>query len=693
MSSDGGSFFQFGIAGDPYSIDDWTYGIPERPNPLFFSAAARLERWEARRGLSVGDVRLREHIETVPARSRALGCYREPLLRPRVCYRGEMPAAVSRLVMIALVLAPLGVGCGGTKAAAMPKGLASRSAATPSGNARPLPVTKGAAKNSTRPAPAGLVALHAELDRAMKTLGAANPPVHHLAYTVTQHEDENIVAEYGVIDSESHRSGRSFDVDVRVGTPAFDSHHSSRNVGPVGAYVQALPLSDTGDSVASRQVAWLTTERAYKDGVERFVSLKNQREVRTEDEDKSPDFSTEKPTRFIGEEAPPLGIDVDAWKRRLASLSGKFKGEKEIIRSHVSLSARRRTRWFMSSDGTEVEFGDRSYRLIITGQAQAEDGMPVARFRSFEATSPEGLPNDATVTVAIAEIIGGLKQLRRAVPAEPFTGPAILEGRAAGVFFHEVIGHRLEAHRLRMDSDGQTFGKKLEQSVMPSFLSLYDDPTLVKIGDVELNGHYFFDDEGVPARRASLVERGVLKEFLLSRTPARGLLQSNGHGRRQEGRPLVARQGNLVLEASETVPAASLRARLIEEAKKQGRPYGLRFVDIQGGFTDTSRGGTQGFKVMPTVVYRVYTDGRPDELLRGVDIVGTPLAMLMRIQAAGDDHDIFNGVCGAESGWVPVSATSPSLLLGQIETALKDKGSDKPPILEAPAFDLEGGAR
>jgi TldD protein len=224
---------------------------------------------------------------------------------------------------------------------------------------------------------------------------------------------------------------------------------------------------------------------------------------------------------------------------------------------------------------------------------------------------------------------------------------------------------------------------------MPTFLSLYDDPTLVKLGDTELNGYYLFDDEGVLAQRASLIDNGVLKGFLFGRTPARGFVHSNGHGRRQEGRPLVARQGNLVLEPTETVPVATLRARLVAEAKAQGRAYGLRFVDIQGGFTDTSRWGTQGFKVMPTLVYRVYADGRPDELIRGVDIVGTPLAMLMRIEAAGDDHGIFNGVCGAESGWVPVSATSPSLLIGQIETALKDKGNSRPPVLEAPALSEE----
>lgn len=594
------------------------------------------------------------------------------------------------VVWIALAL----VGCGspspsGTKTAST--GASSKEAR---GNAKPLPVTKGSPKASTRETPPGMTALKGELDRAMKTLSSAKPSVHFLSYTVTRHEEQHIEAEYGVIDSDSHRDARTIDVDLRVGTPALDSQHAMRGMGGMHAYVQALPLTDSPDMLPIRQVAWLTTERAYKDAVERFVSIKNQREVRAEEDDKSPDFSAEKPMRYIGEEAPPLGIDVEAWKKKLASLSGRLKGDKEIQQSHVSFQAKRRTRWFLSSEGAEVEFSDRQYRIMITANTQSPDGMHLSTFKSFEAWTPEGLPDENALHAAIADVMNNLKAVRKAPLAEPFTGPALLEGRAAGVFFHEVIGHRLEAHRLRHDTDGHTFGKKLEQNVMPTFLSLYDDPTLVKMGPIELNGHYFFDDEGVPAQRASLVENGVLKQFLFSRTPARGITKSNGHGRRQEGRPLVARQGNLVLEANETVPAASLRGRLIESIKKQGRPYGLRFVDIQGGFTETSRGGTQGFKVMPTMVYRVYPDGRPDELIRGVDIVGTPLAMLQRIEAAGDDFGVFNGVCGAESGWVPVSATSPTLLVGQIETALKDKGSDKPPILDAPAVrNDEGGAR
>jgi TldD protein len=221
---------------------------------------------------------------------------------------------------------------------------------------------------------------------------------------------------------------------------------------------------------------------------------------------------------------------------------------------------------------------------------------------------------------------------------------------------------------------------------MPAFINVYDDPTLTRIEGVELNGFYRFDDEGVPASRAVLVDGGVLKGFLLGRSPTRGFNASNGHGRRQEGRAVVSRQGNLVVQPSSTVSLTALRERLRTEARRQGKAYGLLFKDISGGFTNTTRGGPQAFKVLPIVVYRVYTDGRRDELVRGADLVGTPLASLTKILGAANDYQTFNGMCGAESGYVPVSATSPSLLVEQIEVERKDKGNNKPPVLPAPSI-------
>jgi predicted Zn-dependent protease len=272
---------------------------------------------------------------------------------------------------------------------------------------------------------------------------------------------------------------------------------------------------------------------------------------------------------------------------------------------------------------------------------------------------------------------------------EPYTGPAILSGRASGVFFHEIFGHRIEGHRQKDEDGGQTFTKQVNKQILPTFISVFDDPTLQQLkagaAETDLNGFYPYDDEGVKSQRVPVVESGILKNFLMSRSPVKGFSNSNGHGRKSAGLRPVGRQGNLIVQSSQMVSDARLRELLIEECKKQGKPFGLFFSDISGGFTNTNRGGPQAFQVTPVMVYRVYTDGRPDELVRGVDLIGTPLVSFSKILATSDRQEVFNGMCGAESGWVPVSAVSPAILTAQIEVQKKPKSNDRLPILPPPA--------
>jgi predicted Zn-dependent protease len=208
---------------------------------------------------------------------------------------------------------------------------------------------------------------------------------------------------------------------------------------------------------------------------------------------------------------------------------------------------------------------------------------------------------------------------------------------------------------------------------------------------VDLNGWYEYDDEGIQARPVTVVDKGILKTFLLSRSPVQGFDHSNGHGRRQPGLEVVARQSNLIVESANSVPDTRLREMLIEEAKKQSKPYGLYFREVAGGFTTTARQGLQAFKVMPIIVYRIYTDGRPDELVRGADIVGTPLDSFSKILATSERAEVFNGYCGAESGNVPVSAASPAILVSAIEIEKRAKSQDRPPLLPMPTSDAGGG--
>jgi predicted Zn-dependent protease len=367
-----------------------------------------------------------------------------------------------------------------------------------------------------------------------------------------------------------------------------------------------------------------------------------------------------------------------------------FRASPQILNSIVTFSALGQNQYQVTSEGTHLQFGQIHYRLELFIQGKAPDGMDIDRYYNFDWTNPADAPDDKTVLAAGQVIRKELEALVAAPLVEPYAGPALLTGRATAVFFHEVFGHRAEGFRQKDINEGQTFARKVGEQILPNFLSIYDDPTEKAIGKDMLLGYYPFDDEGIPAARVTLVDRGILRNFEMSRQPLIGFPHSNGHGRRQIGAQPVSRQGNLIVQSSRTVTNAELRIKLIEEIKRQGKSFGLLIDDIAGGFTFTGRGQPQAFQVQPLVVYRVFADGRPDELVRGVDIVGTPLVSLTKILATGDTPEVFNGYCGAESGSVPVAAVAPAILISEMEVQKKETSTDKPPILPPPAHDPEG---
>ncbi len=423
------------------------------------------------------------------------------------------------------------------------------------------------------------------------------------------------------------------------------------------------------------------------------MNVKTNTAVRAEEEDKSPDFSKESPQTHMVPAAPPPSIDRAAWEGEIRRLSGAFRKYADVYSAAVILQAQGSTSRLVSSEGAAIVEPTTSIRLIIQAETRADDGMELLRVETFQAPSAAELPPEADLMAKIEKVAADLKSLRAAPVAEPYDGPALLSGRAAAVFFHEVLGHRLEGHRQRDEEEGQTFTKKVNQEVLPKFLSVADDPTLRELNGIKLAGSYGYDDEGVPAQRVNVIENGVLKNFLMSRMPIKNFERSNGHGRNQPGLMPTGRQGNLVVSSTQTVAEAELRKKLIEEVKKQGKPYGLYFDDVQGGFTLTTRALPQAFQVLPVMVYRVYPDGRPDELVRGVDIVGTPLAALTRILVTGDSEHVFNGVCGAESGSVPVSAAAPAMLFSEMEVQKRAHSHQRPPILSPPGFENAPAAK
>ena len=517
----------------------------------------------------------------------------------------------------------------------------------------------------------------------MSSLSKADPAPYFISYETTEEYSSLIMASHGALVGTLSRHERLADITVRLGSRELDNTHGENRFNSVASI--SLPLEDQADAI--QRVLWLNTDRMYKKASQAFLEVKTNTKVRADEEDSSADFSTEKPQSFIGKAVLLPNFDQHEWEEKVRRYSAIFSKYPEIENSTVMLMVSAPTRYYVSTEGSRIVTSRPLIRVLALGSMLADDGMELARSETFDASSFDKLASEQAITAKIEKIAEDLKKLQKAGVVEPFNGPALLSGRAAAVFFHEVVGHRLEGQRQRGENEGQTFTKRVNQLVLPPFLSVEDDPTIANIGGIELSGKYDFDEEGQKAARAELITNGILKQFLMSRMPVKGFLHSNGHGRAQSGLMPVGRQGNLIVHSSKTVPDAELRQRLIRMIREQKKPYGLYFEDIAGGFTLTLRSMPQAFQIMPLMVWKVYPDGRPDELVRGVDIIGTPLNALNRIVLTGQKVDVFNGECGAESGSIPVSAAAPAMLFSEIEVQKVAQGHQRPPLLPPPGFD------
>lgn len=527
------------------------------------------------------------------------------------------------------------------------------------------------------------------LQRELQHLNAQEVPPYHLLLRVDEVRQVSIGASFGALTDDSASRSRLLNVQVRVGDRALDNtrairgeHPSAMGGGPVWA---ALPLEDRPEPLGT--ALWSAVDAAYQSALEGLAKVRANTAVKVDREDASSDFS-EEPAPTVHEDPPldeaTLRVDRAAWAARLKAVSALFRTHPGLNQGNATLTFTATRRYLLSSDGLRVVQNLTQAQLNVQALHKAADGMDLPAYRTYSAFTPAGLPDEKTLLQDARALVARLQRLSTAPVVEPYSGPALLSGRAAGVFFHEIFGHRVEGHRMKNEDEGQTFGKRIGSPVLPEGFAIGSDPALRTFGGQDLSGHYRFDDEGVRAAPVTLVEGGVLRAFLMSRSPIQGFSRSNGHGRSAMGYAPVSRQSNLMVSCAQPLSPKALRAALKAECRKAGKPFGLRFEDVTGGFTLTGRTLPNAFNVTPLEVYKVYLDGRPDELVRGVDLVGTPLVMFSHIKAAGTDVGVFNGVCGAESGWLPVACVAPSLLVGEIEVQKQGKGQDKPPLLLRP---------
>lgn len=529
-----------------------------------------------------------------------------------------------------------------------------------------------------------LNAMKNEMKRTMDGLANQSTPPYFLSYAVTETKTIRMNAVFGNVKSSEQTLSRILDIDIRVGNHELDNTHTIRGSRfEFGGGGRGIELPMNNDEKALRSVIWNATDKLYKKAVERYGKVLTNRAVKVKEEDSSADFSRQQPIESI---APDQSLIIDSlqWLKKIKQLSALFAVDPKIYTGEVYFQADIITKYFVSSEGTVIRQSEPNVRMFASASTKADDGMTLPLFSSYFAFQPENLPTEEIIAQDIRRMIQTLGQLRVAPLAETYSGPAILSGAASGVFFHEIFGHRVEGHRQKDPNSSQTFKSFLNKKILPDFIDVVFDPGLKTLNGQDIVGCYTYDDEGVKAEKVIAVEKGIFKNFLMSRSPIESFPVSNGHGRRQAGLRPVARQSNLLVLASQSVAFDSLRTLLRNECKAQNKEFGLYFVEISGGFTFTARAIPNAFNVQPLVVYKIYADGRPDELVRGVDLIGTPLTTFNNIIAASHDIGIFNGVCGAESGGVPVSASSPSLYVKTIEVQKKQKSQAKPPLLESP---------
>lgn len=508
-------------------------------------------------------------------------------------------------------------------------------------------------------------------------------PAYFISFRVVDEKQTFLSSEFGLSSSRTLHK-RSLTPHVRVGNRQTDNY-SKDYVFYNFSHSFDLPL-DSDNEYAIKEAIWTGMKKQYKEGKEAYQKYMTSRKTNKSDLDTIPSFA-QAPTEIYYEKPyseKETAIDEIYFKKYLNDVSRIFKEYEELTTGNAALDYRIVRTTIVNTEGTVVAQNRKSFVVTMQATAKADDGTDCTLNESFFAYSADKLPNKAEMEEKARDLANRVMALSKAPVADAYAGPAILSGKAAAVLFHEVLGHRLEATRSEFINNNLAGFQ--DKQMTSSSIQLYMDPTLKTYKGRDLDGFYLYDDEGVKAQRVQCIENGCLKQYLTSRTPAGEFNTSNGHARAEAGKNPSPRQSNLIVETTEPYSEAELRGMLIAELKRQGKEYGYFFRNVDGGFTNRgSFRNTNLFNVNPTEVYKVFADGRKDQLVRGVTLIGTPLTVFTNIKAAGGESQVFSGYCGSVSGKVPVSGTSPYIYVSLIETqGKKEFNNTKSDIISSP---------
>jgi TldD protein len=524
-----------------------------------------------------------------------------------------------------------------------------------------------------------------ELQRSMQLLKRPGQPrVYYLGYLFRNHRRETIWGRLGAVHEHTIQSQNSLYCDLRVGSYRYDNVadgglHDNSDKDESCDYI-SMPSECHED--AFKYGVWRLTDARYREAAEQFYQRRS-RELHFVDANRALGSKVKRAPAADVRCQRMQEIDADAWKYRIRRVGAIVKGFPSIKTSWFDFSALHRQELAINSEGTEVLrqlgiFELRAHLWLLT-----REGKVIVQEVNLIEGDVNDLPSEKDFLRLIRDRIQLAIELQKAPHIHAYSGPVLLSPSAAGLFFHEVVGHRLEGSRLLSTEEGATFRDLRGKTIAPDYIDIIDDPTQTRFGGRTMVGRFKYDDEGSASRRAVLVERGVLKRFLTTSAPIPGQSETNGHARNAWHERPISRMGNLFVINHKPVSEQAMRDQFLQEIRRQKKRYGIHVKDTLGGETGTASYDFQAFKGEIMHATRVFPDGR-EEPVRGVDFVGTPLSALDALVCLGDDPEMENAYCGAESGTVPVSTICPSALLRNLELQAKRRERLTQPAMPLP---------
>ncbi len=508
-------------------------------------------------------------------------------------------------------------------------------------------------------------AMETELNRSIMKLKIGKDKPYFIAYTIVDRNYIFMEATLGKFTENDARHYREGYAMVKVGDYQYDNSifkrkRRARRVWGLRRRI-SIPLED--DLIIMRHKLWLLTDSQFKEAVNQFTRKKETEELQVKREEIA-DFSQVKPVEYY-EETKKIDIDKKTWEEKLKRLSLIFKNHPEIEKSKVSLQIWVGIRYLSNSEGTRIKDHSLAYKIDINASTISQDEIPIASSYSFCGYKEDNLPTEVELREEIAKIIEDINERLNSEVINGYLGPVLVEAPASGFLFLKLIGKNILGNREKYENSRLLFYNRLNRKVIDRSISVYADPTIQYYNGVFVSDYYLYDTEGVRARRVNVIENGIFKNYLMTRTPIKGFEESNGYAYPTSRAKIEPGVSNLFVETKDKMSYEQLKEKLIALCKEQNLPYGLiiRKFDIN--------------RKVPTNAVKIDVNTGEETPVFGFDAVSvSDLTILDKIIALADDEKVCNTYKG--------SCVAPSILIEELEFKENRDLFKKPPLIDSP---------